>query len=110
FVGELFPDGIRPDQAFFKRLAELQLRFCYTRRGDEAIGLVWSSVLRTLPSADQQSLLSAFAEQTGQQVLELLGSLWVVIRDHDFPASFLSERLVHVVRAVERDVLQDGVW
>src|SRR5205807_1621713 len=84
--------------------------FSYTRSGDEGIGLVWSQAVQPLLPEDREALLRAFVGQANHEVFEHLGSLWVVIRDHAFLASFLSEWVTDLVRAVERDVLQDGAW
>jgi hypothetical protein len=108
FVADLFPAGVRPDQTFFDRLAALRLEFNYTRSGDEGIGLVWSEAMRPLSPEDRQALLHVIP--TAHNVFEHLGSLWVVIRDHPFPPTFLAEWLTALVRAVERDILQGGAW
>ncbi len=52
----------------------------------------------------------AFVGQAGHEVFKLLGSLWVVIRDHAFPASFHAEWMTDLVRVVERDYMQHGAW
>jgi len=110
FVAELFPDGICSDQTFFEPLGELHRHFAYTPRGDEGIGLVWSQAVHILPAEDRQSLLRSFVDRAGRQECELLGSLWVVMRDHAFSATFLSEWVTDLVRAVEQGPLPDGVW
>lgn len=110
FVGELFSDGIRPDPAFFQRLWDLHRYYGATPSCSEGVGIVWSQAVRSLPEEDRQSLLGAFVGQGSPRVFQLLGSIWVVIRDHSFPASFLAEWITHMVRAVQRDSLQGGAW
>jgi len=110
FVARLFPDGVPRDQTFFTRLGELRRHFSYSQSGDEAIGLVWSEAMRDFPPEDRQAQLRSFTGQAPQDVFEHLSCLWVIIRDHAFPVSFLAEWFVDIVRAVEGDILQDGVW
>src|SRR5260370_11345912 len=110
FLARLFPDGVPRDQTFFNRLEELRRYFSYTQSGDEASGLVWSEAMRDFSPEDRQAQLRWFTGQAPQDIFEHLSALWVIIRDHAFPASFLAEWFVDIVRAVEGDYLQDGVW
>jgi hypothetical protein len=110
FVARLFPDGVPRDQSFFVRLEELRHHVSFTPSGDEALGLIWSEAMRELSLEDRQAQLRSFTRQASHAVFEYLSSLWVVIRDHAFPASFLAEWFVDLVRAVEHDIVQDGAW
>jgi hypothetical protein len=109
-VTRLFPGGVPYDRTLFDRLAEVREYVSYARSGSEAVGLIWSEAIRELPAEAQQAGLRAYAGLASHELFEHLDGLWVVIRDHEFPASFLADWLGDVVRVVERDMLQDGAW
>jgi hypothetical protein len=109
-VAQLFPDGIPLDQLFFDRLGEFHRWTGIEKSGDEAIGIVWSQAMGQLDLAEQQQLLRAFAAQRGHEFFRNLGSLYVIVRDHILPASFLADWFADLLQCVERDLAQDGVW
>ncbi|KKK98378.1 hypothetical protein LCGC14_2643350, partial [marine sediment metagenome] len=109
-VTQLFPNGVPVDETFLDQLDNFHRWIGFADSGDEAIGLVWSEAMRRLSSTQQQELLEVFARQEGHDFFENSRSLYVVTRDHAFPAAFLSDWFVELLRAVERDVMQESVW
>jgi len=105
-----FPNGIPVSEAFFDQLGEFHRWIGVSESGDEALGLVWSEAMRQLPQEKQQELLSIFAQLQGHAFFEYSRSVWVVARDHQFPARFLAEWFASLLKAVERDYMQQDVW
>jgi hypothetical protein len=66
--------------------------------------------MRRLTPEHQQKLLQAFAHLEGHELFALVGSLHIVLRDHALPPAFLAGCFADLLRLVERDFAQDGVW
>lgn len=109
-VDFIFPGGIPVDQTFLDQLDEFHRWIGISESGDEALGIVWSEAIGRLTDSQRLELLNAFAAQESHAFFDNSRSLWVVVRDHEFAPDFLADWFVPLLKAVERDMMQEDVW
>jgi len=109
-LNRLFPEGITPDEQFWKRLANLYLRLGWGESSHQVVGMFTLLAVESLQGPESEALLRAVTRVRSPDFFQLLDSLLPLMRETHLRPEFVAQWFPSLLQRIGNDLAVGGFW